>query len=261
MLFRAFHHQLCHAGFAADFVEGGEGVVLDEVGEDKGRAGGEEGGLEGVAGFQLGAFAAEHAVSVAAEVFHGAAAPGVPAERHAVAGAQILTAHHLAEHLVGGFVTLVAIEVLEILEVAVAEGFGQNIQREDTRSHGRVAIVPDPFQCVDADILVGALEDVGLQEHEVRGAVHLPVQGLAKKGFQVFDVGFVAVVHVKSVYRRQKYIIRRESVQPILAHLKMGQNGLLFFGKKVFILQWIIRIGFPLRSLKKQKESEFKSDV
>ena len=96
---------MCHAGFAADFVEGGEGVVLDEVGEDEGGAGGEEGGLEGVAGFQLGAFAADYAVSVTAEVLHGAAAAGIPAERHTVAGAQILTAHHLAEHLVGGFVS------------------------------------------------------------------------------------------------------------------------------------------------------------
>lgn len=195
MLFRGFHGDLCHAGFAADFVEGGEGVVLDEVGEDEGRAGGEEGGLEGVAGFQFGAFAADYAVGVAAEVFHGAAAAGVPAERHAVAGAQILTAHHLAEHLVGGIRPFVAVEAFHVLEVAVAEGFGQNIQREDTRSHRRVAIVPDPFQCVDADILVGALEDVGLQEHEVGGAVHLPFQGLAKKVFQVFDVVFVVVVH------------------------------------------------------------------
>ena len=187
---------MCHAGFAADFVEGGEGVVLDEVGEDEGGAGGEEGGLEGVAGFQLGAFAADHAVGVAAEVLHGAAAAGIPTERHAVARAQILTAHHLAEHLVGGFVTLVAVEVLEILEVAVAEGFGQNIQREDTWGYGCVSIVPDPFQRVEADVLVGALEDVRLQEHEIGGSVHLPVQGLAKKCFQVFDVDFVVVVHV-----------------------------------------------------------------
>lgn len=204
MLFPCFHRDLCHAAFAADFVEGGEGVVLDEVGEDEGGAGGEEGGLEGVAGFQLGAFAAEHAVSVAAEVFHGAAAAGVPAERHAVAGTQILTAHHLAEHLVGGFVSFVAVKLFQIIEIAVADGSRQDIQREAAGRHGRVAIVPDPFQCVETDVLAGALEDVGLQEHEIGGAVHLPVQGLAKKGFQVFNVDFVAVVHEKSVFRRQK---------------------------------------------------------
>lgn len=196
MLFRGFHGDLCHAGFAADFVEGGEGVVLDEVGEDEGGAGGEEGGLEGVAGFQFGAFAADYAVGVAAEVFHGAAAAGVPAERHAVARAQILTAHHLAEHLVGRVCTFIAVEAFHVLEIAVAEGFGQNIQREDTWGYGRVSIVPDSFQRVEADVLAGALEDVGLQKHEVGGAVHLPVQGLAKKGFQVFDVDFVVVVHV-----------------------------------------------------------------
>lgn len=196
MLFHAFHRQLCHAGFAADFVEGGERVVLHEVGEDQRGAGGEEGGLEGVAGFQFGAFAADHAVGVAAEVFHGAAAAGVPTEGHAVAGAQVTAAHHLAEHLVGGVCPLIAVEAFHVLEVAVAYGLGQDIQREDARGHGRVAVVPDPFQRVESDILVCALEDIGLQEHEVGGTVHLPVQRLAQEGFQVFDVDLVVVVHV-----------------------------------------------------------------
>ena len=199
MLFRSFHRDLCDAGVAADFVEGGEGVVLDEVGEDQRCSHGEEGGLEGVAGFQLGTFAAEHAVGIAAEVFHGAAATRIPAERHPVAGAQLAAAHHLAEHLVRGVRPLVAIKAFHVLEVAVSYGLGEDIQREDARSHGRVAVVPDPFQRVESDILTSAIEDVSLQEHKVGGAVHLPVHRLAQELFQVFDVGFVAVVHSKHI--------------------------------------------------------------
>ena len=199
MLFRSFHRDLCDTGVAADFVEGGEGIVLYEVGENQRCANGEEGCLEGVAWFQFGAFAAEHAVGVAAEVFHGATAAWIPAERHPVAGMQLTAAHHLAEHLVGGVRPLIAVEAFHVLEVAVADGLGKDIQREDARGHGRVAVVPDPFQRVEADILTGALEDVRLQEHEVGGAVHLSVHRLAQELFQVFDVGFVAVVHSKHI--------------------------------------------------------------
>ena len=140
-------------------------------------------------------FATEHAVSVAAEVLHGAAAAGIPTKGYAVARAQITAAHHLAKHLVGRICSLVTVEVLEILKVPVADGLGEDVQRKDARDHGRVAVVPDAFQRVEADVFAGALEDVCLQEYEVGGAVHLPFHSLAQEFFQVFDVGIVFVIH------------------------------------------------------------------
>ena len=179
---------LREAALFADFEKGVGDAVLDEVGDHAGCPHGEERALEGVSGLQLGLLAADHAVRIVAEVFHGTNPSGVPTQRHAVADLQLAALYAFAEHHIRGLVAVAVIKALEIVEVAVPDRPGEDVEGVVARLHGEVAVPPEPFQRVDAEVLAGMLENEGLKEREVGGAAHRFVHRLADSFFQQINV-------------------------------------------------------------------------
>ena len=172
------------AALFADFVKMVGDTVLNEVGDHTRCSHSEERALESVAGLEFGLFAAGHTVDAVAEIFHGADSSGVPAQRHAVADLQLAALHAFAEHHIRRLVAVVVIKPFEVIEIAVPDRAGEDVEGVVARLHREVAVPPEPFQRVESEVLAGVLEDVCLQEREVGGATHRLAHRLADSFFQ-----------------------------------------------------------------------------
>ena len=79
---------------------------------------------------------------------------------------------------------MVVVELFEIIEIAVPDRAGEDVEGVVARLHREVAVPPEPLQRVDTEVLAGVFENEGLKEREVGGATHRFVHRLADSFFQ-----------------------------------------------------------------------------